>query len=237
MKKILLIDNTFDPPHGSPEIRAHLEREGMAFGGVEVAPVRAPEMQIPRDLAGYDGAVLSGSKTRIDEDAEWIRLEMEAIRELHRRKIPTFGICYGEQLIAKTLAGAKYTGVAKISEHGWAEIERKSDSLLFAGLPETFYSFEYHNDEVFSLPENFRITAANSRCAVQAYDVLDAPMWGVQFHPERGLEAGNKSLDKKLQSDPKFPALNRENAEKIYSEKVARTIFANFLKQVWKQGR
>lgn len=237
LKKILLIDNTFDPPHGSPEIRAHLEREAGALGGVEVVAVRAPERQIPRDISGFAGAVLSGSKTRIDEDEEWIRLEMETIRELYRRKIPTFGICYGEQLIAKTLAGPKFTGVAKTSEHGWAEIQKVADSALFSGLPETFYSFEYHNDEVYSLPESFRITAANSRCAVQAYDVLDAPMWGVQFHPERGLEAGNKSLDKKLLADPKFPALNRENSNKIYSEKVARTIFSNFLKQIWKHAK
>lgn len=237
MKKILLIDNTFDPPHGSPEIRHHLEREAKAFGPIEVVAVRAPEKQIPRDLSSFDGAVLSGSKTRIDEDEEWIRLEMDAIRFLHQKKIPTFGICYGEQLIAKTLAGPKYTGVAKKSEHGWAEIETLSSSLIFEGLPEKFYSFEYHNDEVYSLPENFKVTASNSRCAVQAFDVLDAPMWGVQFHPERGLEAGNKSLDKRLASDPKFPALNRTESEKLYSERVARTIFSNFLRFVWKANR
>lgn len=234
MKKILLIDNTFDPPHGSPEIRQHLEREAKNFGPIEVVAVRAPEKQIPKDLSTFDGAVLSGSKTRIDEDEEWIQLEMDAIRSLHQKKVPTFGICYGEQLIAKTLAGAKYTGVAKTSEHGWAEIETVAPSVLFEGLPNQFYSFEYHNDEVYALPERFRITAKNSRCAVQAFDVLDAPMWGVQFHPERGLEAGNKGLDKRLAADPSFPALNRNQSDKLFSEKVARTIFSNFLRFVWK---
>jgi GMP synthase (glutamine-hydrolysing) len=234
LKKILLIDNTFDPPHGSPEIRAHLEREAPAFGEIQVIAVRAPEKEIPKDLSEFHGVVISGSKTRIYEEAEWINLEIQAIRDLYQRKVPTLGICYGEQLIAKTLAGEEYAGVAKQSEHGWAEIEKLAPSPILEGLPDTFYSFEYHNDEVFSLPSNFRVTAANSRCAVQAFDVMDAPMWGLQFHPERGLEAGNRSLDRKIKEDPSFCALNREESAKVYSEKVARKIFSNFLQQVWK---
>jgi GMP synthase (glutamine-hydrolysing) len=237
LKKILLIDNTFDPPHGSPEIRAHLEREAAAFGEIQVVAVRAPEKGVPKDLSGFHGAVLSGSKTRIYEEAEWIELEIQAIRDLHQRKIPTLGICYGEQLIAKTLAGEKYTGAAKQSEHGWAEIKKLAPSQILVGLPETFYSFEYHNDEVFSLPSNFRVTAANARCSVQAFDVLDAPMWGLQFHPERSLEAGNRSLDRKLKEDPSFQPLNREEASKLYSEQVARKIFSNFLEVVWKEKK
>lgn len=233
MKKILLIDNTFDPPHGSPEIRDHLERAAKHFGAIEITMVRAPDGGVPDSVRGFDGAVLSGSKTRIDESAPWIDREMAAIRQLYEQKIPTLGICYGEQLIARTLGGAGHFGVAVQSEHGWAEMEIKADSPLLKGLPKKFYSFQFHKDEVTKLPVNFRLTASNPACPIQAYDVTDAPMWGLQFHPERGLELGNRGLDRRLKEDPSFPALNRDRAEEVYDPSVGEVIFRNFLAQVW----
>lgn len=235
LKKILLIDNTFDPPHGSPEIHARLEAAAKKFGPLEIVMARAPEEKIPTDLSSFSGAVLSGSKTRIAERAPWIQKEMDAIRDLYRRKIPTLGICYGEQLIALVLAGESTVGETKNFEHGWAEISQKANSPLFAGIPKDFSFYEFHRDEVKNLPANFRVTAANSACSVQAFDVLDAPMWGVQFHPERGLAEGNRSLDVQLKKDASYPALNREKAEKLFQPALADRLFENFLAQVWKQ--
>jgi GMP synthase (glutamine-hydrolysing) len=235
LKKILLIDNTFDPPHGSPEIVDCLFSAARPLGPVTVTVARAPQRGIPKDVAGFDGAVLSGSKTRIGETEGWIELEMEAIRRLYAAKIPTLGICYGEQLIARTLGGKELTGVAKTGEHGWAEIEVKADSPLLEGLPKKFFTYEYHSDEVRSLPANFRLTAGNAACPVQAYEASDAPIWGLQFHPERGLEKGNEGLDRRLKADPKFPALNRDRAAELFDPSVGQAIFRNFLAQVWRE--
>lgn len=233
MKKILIIDNTFDPPHGSPEIQDCLREAAKALGPIELVVARAPECKIPKDLKGFDGAVLSGSKTRINETAPWIDLEMQAIKKLYEHKIPTLGICYGEQLIAKTLAGESVVGVSKQFEHGWAELEQSGNFLLFEGLPKKFYSFQNHHDEVYSLPDKFRVSLSSEDCKVQAYEVIDAPIWCVQFHPERGFEAGNSALDKKLAENPKYRALNRDCAEKVYNPEVGKKIFFNFLKIVW----
>lgn len=228
-----MIDNTFDPPHGSPEICKLLEEGAREFGGAEVVAVRGPESQIPKDLKQFSGAVLSGSKTRIYENAPWIDLEMDAIRQLHELKIPTLGICYGEQLIARALGGEEITGAAKISEHGWQEIEVKEKSAILEGLPKKFHSFEFHSDEVFRVPSTFKVTASSGPCAVQAFDVKDAPMWGVQFHPERELEAGNRGLDRRLANNPGTTLINRDKAEKVYDPGVGKTIFRNFLRQIW----
>jgi GMP synthase (glutamine-hydrolysing) len=233
LKRILLIDNTFDPPRGSPEIRFNLVEAAAGVGSVDVRMVRGPDSEIPGDLDGFAGVVLSGSKTRVNETAAWIELEMDLIRQLYARKIPTLGICYGEQLIARALGGEECVGVASRSEHGWVEIERIGESKVLEGLPQSFYSFEYHSDEVKRLPANFRLTASSDACPVQAFDILDAPMWGIQFHPERDLEQGNRGLDKRLAEDPSFPALNRDKSQELYDPAVARTIFRNFLKQVW----
>ena len=237
MKKILIVDNTFDPPHGCPEIRAHLEENAKEFGSIEVASARAPESQLPADLTGIDGVVISGSRTRILENAPWIEKEMAMIRELYAKKIPTFGICYGEQLIAKTLAGEQYVAVAKQSEHGFVEMQMSPEaakSPLFSGLKEKFYTYEWHSDEVLPLPKGFRTLAQSTDCAVQAFEVEGAPMWGVQFHPERGLEGGKQSLDRKIARNENQKIFNREIADKVFDPSVAKSMFTNFLKQVWK---
>lgn len=232
MKKILIIDNTFDPPHGCPEIQALVRKAAEGMGPVEITAVRAPEGKIPTDLESFDGVVLSGSKTRIEETAPWIEAEMSAIRKLHEKKIPAFGICYGEQLIARTL-GAK-TGVALKNEFGWAEVEVKESSQIFEGLPKKFYSFEYHSDEVMALPPNFKLTASSVDCPVQAYEVQDAPMWGVQFHPERGLQGGEQSLERRTkQNNPNDRLINRDKGAQLFNPNVGETIFRNFLKRVW----
>jgi GMP synthase (glutamine-hydrolysing) len=214
-------------------VRQRLEEAARELGPVEITVVRGPEGQIPADLSGFDGAVLSGSKTRIYEDAPWIEKELAAIRALHSLKIPTLGICYGEQMIVRALAGQQFTDAAKHTEHGWAEVELRGDSPILRGLPEKFHTFEFHSDEVTALPSGFRLTASSNACPVQAFDVEGAPMWGVQFHPERELEAGNRSLDRRLAENPNFPALNRDRAEALYDPSVGRTIFTNFLRQVW----
>jgi len=235
--KLLLIDNTFDPPHGSPEIHRHLEKAAKKVGPLEVVVARAPEEKIPLDLSGFDGAVLSGSKTRIAERAPWIEKEIASIRELHRLQIPMLGICYGEQLIALAIAGEKTVGDAPVFEHGWAKIERISPSAIFEGIPAEFCFYEYHKDEARNLPASFRVTARNSACGVQAFEVEGAPIWGLQFHPERALAEGNKSLDTQLAKDPAYPALNRQESAKLYQEQYSEKIFENFLREVKKRAK
>jgi GMP synthase-like glutamine amidotransferase len=229
LKRILIIDNTFDPPHGCPEIKALVEKAATDLGDVSVTAVRAPEGKIPANLNEFDGVVLSGSKTGIDETAPWIEAEMAAIKQLYDLKIPTFGICYGEQLIARTMGAA--TGQAKQYEYGWVEVEVGSSSPIFAGLPKKFYSFEFHKDEVRKLPANFKLTASSKDCPVQAYDVEGAPMWGVQFHPERGVDHGRKSLNRILERGEKV--INADKGDELFDVKVGETIFRNFLKFVW----
>lgn len=239
MKKILIVDNHIDPPFGSAEIRGRLAEASAAFGDIAISSRRGPDSELPASPKGIDGVVISGSKTRIGENAPWINAQMEFVRALYREKIPTFGICYGEQLIARTLGGDEYAGAAKTGELGWGEIEclpEAKQSVFFKKLPERFYSFQSHNDEVYKLPKNFRLAARSKACAVQAFDVLDAPMWGVQFHPERPLEAGNASLDRRMKQEPNGKILNREIAEKVFSAEIGQTLFTAFLEAVWKRS-
>jgi GMP synthase (glutamine-hydrolysing) len=238
--KVLILDNNIDPPYGCSDIRALLDKNSAKLGEIQIESFRAPDFSFPKNVKDWDAVILSGSKTRIFENAPWIDQEMKILRDLHREKIPTLGICYGEQLMARVFAGDKTAGAAKTAEFGWTEIEMlpaAKKSAVFKSLPKKFHSFSFHSDEVYpDLPENFRVTAKSESCAVQAFDLTDAPMWGVQFHPERNLEEGNRGLDSRKKREPNTEILNRNFGEKVFDKKIADTVFGNFLKIVFKES-
>lgn len=242
MKKILVVNNNIDPPYeGGTEIVDRIREHLADFGEAEIVMVRAPAMQLPASAEGFDAVFLSGSKTRVHEAGEWIDKQKAFIKDVHQRKIPTLGICYGEQLIAQALAGDESASAAPQPEFGWVEMQllpEAEKSPVFHTLPQKFYSFQYHSDEVRKLPaDRFRVLAKSADCAIQAYEVKDAPIWAVQFHPERPLDAGNKSLDRLRQRDPGKKIFHRDAAERVFDGKVAREIFRNFLSVVWKGSR
>ena len=108
-------------------------------------------------------------------------------------------------------------------------------SPLLKGLPEKFHSFEYHQDEVRSLPEGFRLTATSQNCPIQAFDLENAPMWGIQFHPERGMEQGKRSISNAIRDHKKV--MNADRSEELFDRRVGETIFRNFMRLVWKAGK
>jgi GMP synthase-like glutamine amidotransferase len=139
--------------------------------------------------------------------------------------------------MVRTLSGDECVGVSKQDEYGWVPLELLPDaeqSLVFNGLPKAFHSFAFHSDEVFSVPETqFRVTIRSPNCSVQAFDVLDAPMWGVQFHPERVLDLGEQSLARLKSREPTKKLINAERSKELYDKKIAQIIFRAFLAQVW----
>src|SRR5205085_2503265 len=87
--------------------------------------------------------------------------------------IPVLGICYGHQLMAKTLGG-------DVARAGTGEFGRTAVSggcgLLFEGLAATQTAWMSHNDAVVAPPEGFRATATSPASPVAAME-----------DPERGL--------------------------------------------------
>ena len=95
--------------------------------------------------------------------------------------IPTLGICYGMQLMARDLGGAVERTDA--SEFGKAELEA-ADSVLFHDLPAEQIVWMSHRDSVTAPPSGASVTASSPSTPIAAFEDRARGMYGVQFHPE-----------------------------------------------------
>jgi GMP synthase (glutamine-hydrolysing) len=95
--------------------------------------------------------------------------------------VPTLGICYGMQLMARDLGGAvERTGV---SEFGKTELEA-DESELFHHLPPEQTVWMSHRDSVTAPPAGAEITASSASTPIAAFEDRAKRLYGVQFHPE-----------------------------------------------------
>jgi GMP synthase (glutamine-hydrolysing) len=95
--------------------------------------------------------------------------------------VPTLGICYGMQLMARDLGGAvERTGV---SEFGKTELTAE-ESELFHDLPPEQTVWMSHRDSVTAAPTGARVTASSSTTPIAAFENRPKAIYGVQFHPE-----------------------------------------------------
>ena len=95
--------------------------------------------------------------------------------------IPTLGICYGMQLMARDLGGAvERTGA---SEFGKAELEA-TESELFRHLPPEQVVWMSHGDSVTAPPAGAEVTASSQSTPIAAFEDRERRLYGVQFHPE-----------------------------------------------------
>jgi GMP synthase (glutamine-hydrolysing) len=109
--------------------------------------------------------------------------------------VPTLGICYGFQAMARALGGTvERTG---LSEFGRTPLRVTAEkSVLFDGLPSELSVWMSHGDAVSGAPEGFVVTATTAGAAVAAFEDVGRGFAGVQFHPEvLHTEQGQRVLE------------------------------------------
>ena len=140
-----------------------------------------------------DAVVCSGSRKNVTMWEDWMDGASSLMRVSSKSGTPTLGICFGHQLLCKSL-GAEVTRAESMSSGIWnmkLNEEGREDILFDSRKVEDFgpavvYS---HQDHVVTMPENSILLGSASHNKITAIRVLGIdggklPAWGVQFHPE-----------------------------------------------------
>jgi GMP synthase (glutamine-hydrolysing) len=97
-------------------------------------------------------------------------------------RVPVLGICYGAQLMARTLGGDVLPTAKR--EYGPANVTLTGDDGLFAGLDREQPVWMSHGDSITRLPEGFRATAQSGSTPFAGLADVSRHLYGIQFHPE-----------------------------------------------------
>lgn len=173
--------------------------------GADVSVVRNDRVDA-RGIAEWDAVLLSpGPGTPADAG-----VSIPMVHAAIDAGTPLLGVCLGHQAIAEAL-GAVVTHAPELM-HGKTSLVEHDGSTVFEGLPSPLTATRYHSLAVVdgTVPDALRVTARTvpdadgDRAAggvIMALEHRDAPVWGVQFHPESVLtEGGYRMLGNWLES-------------------------------------
>jgi para-aminobenzoate synthetase component 2 len=177
MTRVLVVDNYDSFVYNLVQYLGQLGAETVVVRNDEVAAA---------DVDGYDGVLLSpGPGTPEDAGAS-----VELVGVCEDKGVPLLGVCLGHQAIA--VAHGATVGRAPELLHGkTSEVEHDHAGVL-RSLPSPFTATRYHSlaVEEDTLPPELQVTARTTGGVVMALRHRDAPIEGVQFHPESVLTQG-----------------------------------------------
>ncbi len=133
----------------------------------------------PRDVAAF---VITGSAANVPDRAEWMLKTEGYLREVVALGVPTFGICFGHQILAQALGGEVRKN-PRGREIGTRHIKKLAHDPIFDGIPDIFKASVTHVDTVASLPPRATALAKNDFDDHHAIRFTET-CYGVQFHPE-----------------------------------------------------
>jgi len=203
-KRVLILDGCIYPEFYRPctDWRALLE-------DVPSDAVHLPSGEAVAEIDSYSHVIVTGSEASISKPEPWFDAEIAAIRAAFELGKPILGSCFGHQMLAVALSGKEYAAPSPTPELGWAPVAITARDELFDGLPNPFWVFVSHFDEVRDPPPPWKVLARSEGCTVQAMRFGERPIWGIQAHPEITPDCGRVLLEGFLDKAPERAGLIR----------------------------
>ncbi|SDX78831.1 type 1 glutamine amidotransferase [Halobellus clavatus] len=175
----------------------------------------------------FDGVIVTGSRTSVYWDRDWIRPLLDYIAAADDAGLPILGVCYGHQALASALGGrVEDMGEYEIGYREITQTAEGSEDELFAGIEESFTAFTTHSDAVTELPPDAELLAENDY-GIHAFRRGHA--WGVQFHPEYDRDtAARVTKGKDLSEERIQSVLDGINAANYDAACRTKRLFENF---------
>lgn len=142
---------------------------------------RACDGDLPPGTQGLDGVLISGSPASVNDDDAWIAASAAFVRTLHQRRVPTIGLCFGHQLIAKALGGRVERAPAWGLGVGRVHFDATRPWMTPPQAQLCLYAV--HQDQVTQLPEGAERLGGDPFCPIGSFTV-GQHMLTVQYHPE-----------------------------------------------------
>lgn len=178
--------------------------------------------------------VVTGSGEMVTDNKKWMLEASQWLQDaIMGHNIPTLGICFGHQLIAKSLGGS-VNFHPKGREIGTRQITLETtakDDALFKDCPPQFDAHLTHLQSVTQLPESAVRLAYNEHEPNQAFR-FGEHTWGLQFHPEFTADI-LKAYVNQLQND--LSAENFSVADilaKVTEAPTSQTVLAAFYRYI-----
>jgi para-aminobenzoate synthetase component 2 len=137
-------------------------------------------------IAAYDGVLLSPGPGTPAAAGVSIPIVQAAIAA----GSPLLGVCLGLQAIAEA-RGATVTHADELM-HGKTSLIQHDESPFYEGVPQPFRATRYHSLAVVdgTVPDELEVTSRTLGGVIMGLRHVDAPVFGVQFHPESVLTEG-----------------------------------------------
>ena len=147
----------------------------------------------PEWLAGADAVIVGGSgdySVHHPRSAHWVDPLQKVVDSALTLGVAGFGICFGHQLLGRSLGGTVRTSAAQ-AERGTVSMQLTANGVsdpVFGHLGGVFRVQTGHSDSVDCAPSGVTILASNAALRTQAFRVDGTDFYSAQFHPELTAE-------------------------------------------------